>query len=129
MKYLGFVLLVLSGYVMAEEVYYCSDTHNYGLQNNKLTSFGMSKNKFRVEVTNNGNIVIETTFMGRVLSQHYMCEDDDNFDKPNLKSCITMGSHFLFSPDTGKFVWSDSYEYVAYRGFGNEALTRVGTCN
>ena len=28
MKYLGFVLLVLSGYVMAEEVYYCSDNHN-----------------------------------------------------------------------------------------------------
>jgi len=31
MKYLGFVLLVLSGYVMAEEVYYCSDNDANGL--------------------------------------------------------------------------------------------------
>lgn len=54
MKYLGFVARVLSAYVMAEEVDYCSDTHNHGLQNNKLTGVETSKNKFRVMVPNDG---------------------------------------------------------------------------
>ncbi len=62
MKYLGFVLLVLSGYVMAEEVYYCSDNHNgaNGFYKNKKTGqyeqSGFIESKFKISCCINNRV-------------------------------------------------------------------------
>ena len=55
MKYIGFVLLVLSGYVMAEEVYYCSDNTNGAIGFKKIdgqyTRGSFPEEKFKIKVS------------------------------------------------------------------------------
>ncbi len=69
MKYLGAVLLVLSGYVMAEEVYYCSDNTNgaTGFWKNEKTGqyerSGFNESKFKMKLQDDGNIAIENSDM------------------------------------------------------------------
>jgi hypothetical protein len=64
MKYLGIVLLALSSYVMAEEVYYCSDNVRgaSGFSPNKKTSeykqSELKERRFKMKLQDDGNLVI-----------------------------------------------------------------------
>ncbi len=136
MKYLGCVLLVLSGYVMAEEVYYCSDNHNgaNGFYNNKQTGqyerAVFHENKFKMKLQDDGNIVIDNQGFGKDL---YICSTpyDGVITEifKNAKSCADdnhNGWFFNFNTNTGKYVYLRASGYVF--GDGDDVETRIGTC-
>ena len=141
MKYLGFVLLVLSSYVMAEEVYYCSDNHNgaNGFWKNKETGqyerSGFNESKFKMKLQGDGSIVISN---GRqdpnpILNKDlYFCSapyKGHTIEMPNNKSCVHeyhIGSYFNFNPDNGRYILLKGFGYVF--SDGDSVATQIGTC-
>ena len=141
MKYLGFVLLVLSGYVMAEEVYYCSDNTNgaSGFHKNKETGqykrTNFTEQKFKMKLKDDGNITIDN---GRqdpnpILNKDlYFCSTPYKgytTEMPNNKSCVHEyhnGVHFNFNLDNGRYIWFKGYGYVF--GDSDSVSTHIGTC-
>ncbi|MEO1927031.1 MAG: hypothetical protein ABGY08_13775 [Gammaproteobacteria bacterium] len=138
MKYLGAVLLVLSGYVMAEEVYYCSDNTNgaTGFWKNEKTGqyerSGFNERKFKMKLQDDGNIAIENSDRksGKDL---YLCSTPYKYFAPpelkNSKSCVdksNSGYYFNFNPDNGRYIKFEGHGYV----FSNNdtVTTRIGTC-
>ncbi len=132
MKYLGFVLLVLSGYVMAEEVYYCSDNHNgaYGFtkKDGRYQRQGFHESKFKMKLQGDGNIAINDE--GDKYSFTYFCSTpySGNPKFKNNKSCVHEyhnGGHFNFNQDNGRYVRLSGSGYV----FNNDdPVIRIGTC-
>jgi hypothetical protein len=132
MKYLGFVLLVLSGYAMAEEVYYCSDNNRGGngfhLKDGEYKRSGFTEEKFKMKLKDDGNIVISK----ETVSDLYLCSTPyDGFFKnhKNHKSCVYSshnGETFNFNPDNGRYVRNFSAGYV----FNNsdDVFVQIGTC-
>ena len=137
MKYLGFVLLVLSSYVMAEEVYYCSDNHNgaNGFWKNKETGqyerSGFIEKKFKMKLQDDGNIAIARpdTKRGRDL---YFCSTPFKDTLPkykNNKSCMDeahSGRYFNFNPDNGRYILLKGNGYVFHDG--DSVSAQIGTC-
>jgi hypothetical protein len=130
MKYLGFVLLVLSGYVMAEEVYYCSDNHRgaNGFHKNEKTGqyerSGFNESKFKMKLQDDGNIVIIEDDGYKNL---YFCSilGGDN----ERKSCVhqyTDGSLFNFNQDNGRYIMFEGFGYVF--GVSDTVAAHIGTC-
>ena len=136
MKYLGFVLLVLSGYVMAEEVYYCSDNHSgaNGFWKNKETGkyerSGFTEKKFKMKLQDDGNIAIDNPNIsaGKDL---YLCSTPYQglLKHKNNKSCAVEyhdGSYFNFNPDNGRYIRFSGFGYVFENS--DSVTTRIGTC-
>ena len=136
MKYLGFVLLVLSGYVMAEEVYYCSDDWATGFNkiDGQYKRVNFTPQKFKMKLQDDGNIVVDTggqdpnPIFNRDL---YFCSTpyQGNPQHKNNKSCVhefSNGWYFNFNPDNGRYIWFFGSGYV----FQNvdDVITRIGTC-
>ena len=128
MKYLGIVLLVLSGYVMAEEVYYCSDnTNGHNGFNNKDGQYKaqlFTESKFKMKLQDDENIKIENDL--------YICSTPYGGRFPedkNKKSCVhelLNGWFFNFNQDNGRYVKLSGSGYVF---FGNDSVsTHIGTC-
>ena len=133
MKYLGFVLLVLSGCVMAEEVYYCSDNHNgaYGFhkKDGQYQRQGFAEEKFKMKLQDDGNIAIDNG--GGIRIDLYLCSTPypvlPNYK--NKKSCVSKdhnGYYFNFNPDNGRYILFQGFGYVFHN---NDAVTTsIGTC-
>ena len=133
MKYLGIVLLVLSGYVMAEEVYYCSDNTrgSNGFHKNKETGqyerSGFHEDKFKMKLQDDGNIAISDGGDTGL----YLCSTPGNGHSTkmlNNKSCVhayhIMG-HINFNQDNGRYVRFYGFGYV----FSNDdVIAHIGTC-
>ena len=132
MKYLGFVLLVLSGYVMAEEVYYCSDNTNgatgFKKKDGQYRQINFHEAKFKMKLQDDGNIAIDSSSFGNDDGGAYIYLCSTVFNK-NHKSCVhknhSMG-HINFNQDNGRYVRFFGYGYV----FGDEdtVSTSIGTC-
>ena len=132
MKYLGFVLLVLSSYVMAEEVYYCSDDWATGFKkkDGQYKQMNFHGEKFKMKLQDDGNIVIENPIVqsGKEL---YLCSTPYQ-GKHNMgknKSCVTEthdGYHFNFNPDNGRYILFSGFGYAF--DDGDDVVTRIGTC-
>jgi hypothetical protein len=129
MKYLGFVLLVLSGYVMAEEVYYCSDSVDgvgyYPKENGNYDTSYFRPTKFKMKLQDDGNIAISDGGGADI----YLCSTPSIPNHKNNKSCVneySNGHYFNFNPDNGR--------YIKFRGFGysfnnrDSVSTHIGTC-
>ena len=137
MKYLGIVLLVLSGYVMAEEVYYCSENTNgsTGFWKNKETGqyerSVFTENKFKMKLQDDGNIAIENPdrLHGKDL---YFCSTPYKGytpEMPNNKSCVDeahSGWYFNFNQDNGRYILLKGSGYVFHDG--DSVATQIGTC-
>jgi len=133
MKYLGVLLLVLSGNVMAEEVYYCSDNYANGFTNEdgQYKPVNFTNEKFKMKLQDDGNIAIAKPdrISGREL---YLCSTVYNNALPEfkaMKSCVNEfnnGKFFNFNQDNGRYVLFYGFAY----GFNNEdtVSTRIGTC-
>ena len=134
MKYLGFVLLVLSGYVMAEEVYYCSDSVDrvgYSQkENGNYDTAYFRPTKFKMKLQDDGNIAIANPNLtsGRNL---YFCSTpyEGGLNMVKSKSCVDEnhdGSYFNFNADNGRYILFNGFGYV----FGNSdtVITNIGTC-
>jgi len=128
MKHLGFVLLVLSGYVMAEEVYYCSDNTNgatgFNKKDGQYKQTNFYESKFKMKLQDDGNIVIIEDDGYKNL---YLCSilGGDN----ERKSCVhqyTNGSLFNFNQDNGRYIMFEGFGYVF--GTKDSVMTRIGTC-
>jgi hypothetical protein len=128
MKYLGFLLLVLSGYVMAEEVYYCSDNTNgavgFHKKDGQYKQTNFYESKFKMKLQDDGNIVIIEDDGYKNL---YLCSilGGDN----ERKSCVhqyTNGSLFNFNQDNGRYIMFEGFGYVF--GTKDSVMTRIGTC-
>ena len=138
MKYLGFVLLVLSGYVMAEEVYYCSDNTNgaSGFHKNKETGqykrTNFTEQKFKMKLKDNDITIISdsSTWSFSCSSPfRYSSNFELNQKYKYMKSCVhesNIGTLFNFNPDNGRYIWFFGSGYV----FQNvdDVITRIGTC-
>jgi hypothetical protein len=137
MKYLGFVLLVLSSYVMAEEVYYCSDNTrgaNGFYKNEKTGQYkrsGFIGNKFKMKLQGDGNISIANPdrLIGKDLYLCSMPYDGLIPIQKNNKSCVHEshnGTYFNFNPDNGRYILLQGSGYV----FNNDdtVSTHIGTC-
>ncbi len=134
MKYLGVLLLVLSGNVMAEEVYYCIDiaANGFKKEDGQYKNSRFTKDKFKMKIQDDGNIAIESpgTKRGKDL---YLCSTPyiDTFpdrDK-NWKSCVdedNNGYLFNFNLDNGRYVWVKGDGYVFHDD--DDVLTQIGTC-
>jgi len=135
MKYLGIVLLVLSGYVMAEEVYYCSDNHRgvsgFTKKDGQYQRQGFIEKKFKMKLQDDGNIVIDNPAMtsGKEL---YVCSTPYNGTLPkykNMKSCsyaFNNGNYFDFNPGNGRYIWFSGFGYVWDNT--DDVSTQIGTC-
>jgi hypothetical protein len=131
MKYLGFVLLVLSGYVMAEEVYYCSDSVDgvgYSQkENGNYDTAYFRPTKFKMKLQDDGNIAIARpdTKRGRDL---YLCSTLDATAYKNPKSCVGefLVDYFNFNQDNGRYILFNGFGYVF--GDGDSVITSIGTC-
>ena len=134
MKYLGFVLLVLSGCVMAEEVYYCSDNTNgatgFKKKDGQYKQTNFYEKKFKMKLQDDGNIAIAEPRLssGRWL---YICSTpyEGRYNQEKNKSCVeknSNGEYFNFNQDNGRYVLVEGSGYV----FGNNdsVMTRIGTC-
>ncbi len=132
MRFLGFLLLVVSAYAMAEEVYYCSGNHNgatgFILEDGQYKETGFKGRKFKMKFQDDGNIVIaEET--GNTL---YFCATPYRGLHPptkNLKSCVSNyhnGYYFNFNPDNGRYVYIHGAGYVFHGG--DTVSTHIGTC-
>ena len=134
MRYLGFVLLVLSGYVMAEEVYYCSDNDNgangFKKIDGQYKSGLFEEKKFKMKLQDDGNIAIANPNLtsGRDL---YFCSTpyEGGHNMVKSKSCVDEnhdGSYFNFNADNGRYILFNGFGYV----FGNSdtVITNIGTC-
>lgn len=137
MKYLGIVLLVLSGNVMAEEVYYCSDNVNgatgFLMKDRQYKQLDFHEVKFKMKLQDDGNIAIDdpdprslegkdlylcaTPYKGTLSKHktHKSCVDDDN-----------IGWFFHFNPDNGRYVFLSGSGYVFHDG--DPVVIRIGTC-
>ena len=135
MKYLGFLLLVLSGYVMAEEVYYCSDNdaNGFNQKNGVYKPALITLEKFKMKLQDDGDIVIENG--GQV--DLYICSQPYPYDPPyeamsehkNKKSCVDdrhNGWLFNFNQDNGRYILFAGLGYVF--GDGDSVITHIGTC-
>ena len=130
MKYLGAVLLVLSGYVMAEEVYYCSDNHNgaNGFHKNEKTGqyerSGFTERKFKMKLQDDGNIAISEDGYTDVFSCFLLSETPLG----DWLGCIQKyhHSHFNFNQDNGRYIMFEGFGYVF--GTKDSVMTRIGTC-
>lgn len=135
MKYLGIMLLFLSSYVMAEEVYYCSDNHNgsNGYWKNKQTGqyepSSFRESKFKIKLQDDGNIAIDNPNSGR--KDLYLCSTpyQGRYNMGKYKSCVeegNIGIYFNFNQDNGR--------YIRFKGFGyvfdnnDTVVTDIGTC-
>jgi len=135
MKYLGFVLLVLSGYVMAEEVYYCSDNHNgaNGFYKNEKTGqyerTGFTEKKFKMKLQDDGNIAIENSAL-KSGSELYLCSPTyGGFYGMNEKSCVGTdhnGYYLNFNQDNGRYILFTGVGYVF--SDKDSVSTHIGTC-
>ena len=135
MKYLGFALLVLSGYVMAEEVYYCSDNHRgatgFKQKDGQYNQTNFYEDKFKMKLQDDGNIAIANPDRpsGRDL---YLCSTPYKgytTEMPNNKSCVHEyhnGWSFNFNQDNGRYILFKGYGYVF--GDGDSVSTHIGTC-
>ncbi len=132
MRFLGFLLLVVSAYAMAEEVYYCTDNHNgangFANEDGEYKRTGFIESKFKMKFQDDGDIVIaEET--GNTL---YFCATPYGRVIPetkNLKSCVSNyhnGYYFNFNPDNGRYVYIQGAGYVF--GGGDTVSTHIGTC-
>jgi len=140
MKYLGFVLLVLSGCVMAEEVYYCSDNHNgaNGFWKNKETGqyerSGFIEEKFKMKLQDDGNIAIDNggedpnPIFNKDL---FFCSTPypGNPKYKNNKSCVKefhSGVFFNFNQNNGRYILFNGFGYVA--STNDSVAIHIGTC-
>ena len=128
MKYLGFVLSVLSGCVMAEEVYYCSDSVDgvgyYQKENGNYDTAYFRPTKFKMKLQDNRNIVIISDDGYKDL---YLCSIlGENNER---KSCVhqyTNGSLFNFNQDKGRYIMFKGFGYVF--GVSDTVTAHIGTC-
>jgi hypothetical protein len=133
MKYLGFVLLVLSGYVMAEEVYYCSDNTNgangFKKKEGRYTRVNFKENKFKMKLQDDGNIVIAKL---HGIDVPFFCGvpyDGKYPEDKNSKSCLDTkysGIFFNFNADNGRYVLLEGFGYVF--STNDSVSTSIGTC-
>ena len=142
MKYLGFILLILSGYVMAEEVYYCSDNDANGFnpKNGVYKPTLMVLKKFKMKLQDDGNIAIQDDgniaiaeprlSNGRWL---YICstpyEGRQSMEKN--KSCVeedNNGYYLNFNQHNGRYVRFSGFGYVFDNSDSDGVITRIGTC-
>ena len=134
MKYLGVLLLVLSGNVMAEEVYYCSDNYSNGFskEDGQYKPVNFIERKFKIKLQDDGNIAIENPNRksGKEL---YLCSTPFNNAFPgkheNRKSCVdkfNSGTFFNFNTDNGRYVFLNGSGYAFYDG--DAVTTMIGTC-
>ena len=134
MKYLGLLLLVLSGYVMAEEVYYCSNNTNGSNGFKKIDGqykrVNFTPQKFKMKLQDDGNIAIAEPGLssGRRL---YICstpyEGRQNMEKN--KSCVEeyhSGYHFNFNQDNGRYILFQGSGYTFSKD--DSVIARIGTC-
>ncbi len=101
MKYLGVLLLVLSGNVMAEEVYYCSDNYSNGFmkKDGQFKPFNFIEGgKFKMKLQDDGNITIENPKLKSGIDLYY-CLTSYKGIIPDLKTInhvwmikVTVGS-------------------------------------
>ena len=138
MKYLGFLLLVLSGYVMAEEVYYCSDNdaNGFNQKNGVYKPALITLEKFKMKLQDDGTIAIENS--GGMKT--YFCQPPFPLTlfkttvslDPTLsssKTCLELASKtsmLNFNHNNGRYILFDGYGYVF--GDGDTVTTRIGTC-
>lgn len=133
MKYLGVLLLVLSGNVMAEEVYYCSDIHANGFnkKDGQYKAANYRPEKFKMKLQDDGNIAIENPDRksGKDL---YHCSTPFEGLLPkhkNNKSCVRESNNgwlFNFNLDNGRYIWFKGGGYVFNNG--DSVITMIGTC-
>ena len=125
--------MVLSGNVMAGEVYYCSDVDANGFfpENGKYKAANFTDRKFKMKLRDDGHIDIENPKLKSGL-EDYICSTVYNNILPAykaMKSCAlesNNGNLFNFNPDNGRYTWFRGGGYV----FNNEdtVSTRIGTC-
>ncbi len=129
MKYLGFVLLVLSGYVMAEEVYYCSDNTRgaTGFWENKETGqyerSGFKEHKFKMKLQDDGSIVISQDGITDV----FFCFPVSKTPLGDGLGCTHRynHSHFNFNQNNGRYILFSGFGYA----FSDDTVTaHIGTC-
>jgi len=126
MKYLGFVLLVLSGYVMAEEVYYCSDNTNgangFRKIDGQYTKVNFKEDKFKFNLFS-------------IKDKSYIKIDDGGLFHCSINwgikhhSCVDEfhnGDYFSFNQDNGRYIMFEGFGYVF--GTKDSVMTRIGTC-
>jgi len=125
MKYIGFVLLALSSYVMAEEVYYCSDNvggvTGFKDINGQYKSVNFKEDKFKMKITYDLNIKIEDAINGKRhldCSQRFVCRVRVTLEDYGY-------SQFTFNPDNDRYVWFYGGGYAMSDG---DVMTRIGTC-
>ena len=141
MKYLGFILLILSGYVMAEEVYYCSDNDANGFnpKNGVYKPTLMVLKKFKMKLQDDGNIAIQDDGniaiaeprleSGRWL---YICSPPFKGyrnEMTNNKSCVHEdhnGEYFNLNLDNGRYIRFSGFGYVFHNN--DSVSTQIGTC-
>jgi hypothetical protein len=125
MKYLGFVLLVLSGNVMSEEVYYCEDynersvgfivnTMNLKTQPRQYLENNIYKTKFQIELQTDGNISIKTPDEPK--KKRFICSftSEGQYGKDE-KSCVSEsnnGDHLNYNLSNRRYVWLKGSGYV-----------------
>ena len=125
--------MVLSGNVMAEEVYYCSDIDANGFRdaNGKYIRAGFNNWRFKMKLGDDGNITIENPDIpgGKHLFLCSMVFDGHVQRHKTHKTCVSDmhgGYLFNFNPDNGRYVWFQGFGYAFDNG--DSVSTRIGTC-
>jgi len=135
MKYLGVVLLVLSGYVMAEEVYYCADYNQRSVgfkANNKTRQYletDFYETKFQMKLQSDGNISI------KIINQPnrrdlYICSfTSDGHNGKAGKSCVSKtnnGNYLNFNLSNSRYVLLNGSGYVFNEH--DSVSVNIGSC-
>ena len=135
MKCLGIMMLVLSGYVMAGEIYQCSDYAATGFtgRDGQYRHTNFTKETFKMKIQDDRNISI--VYSDLKYPQRYICFTPYNGNSVaedlnilSTKPCVhenQNGYYFNFNVDNGK--------YILFRGSGyvsnvNSVSTRIGNC-
>ncbi len=127
--------MVLSGNVMAEEVYYCSDDYATGFarQGGPHEPVNFRPGKFKMKFIDIVNGNVESIAITDSVSQelgHFVCKSPMVSDPiyKKFKMCADVGSfgeYFNFNIDNGRYVFMKAAGYVAHTGI---VSTHIGTC-
>ncbi len=125
--------MVLSGNVMAEEVYYCSDiaANGFKMKDGQYKPTNFTKGRFKMKLRDDGNIAIENPDLPDGKELYYCLTTYEGIlpELKNHKSCARESNNgylFNFNLDNGRYIWFKGSGYV----FGDEdtVATRIGTC-
>lgn len=138
MKYLGLILFVLSNIAIAEEIFFCSDSHANGFKKKQghYSPTTFNPKRFDIKLLDNGHIVINSPSMDS--AGLYNCVKPVRFTPNTLnydiatgwKSCASSNGYlFNFNSSNGHYVFAKGYGYVFSDHDGDSVAIRIGVCS